>query len=81
MTVASDQAHLDADVTAETNAFVALLNELKSQPAAVGVDFTGADAFVARIQNEAAADAPAPAPAAPVESAAPSAPVDVPAAS
>lgn len=57
---ADDQAHLDADVTAETTALATIIAELKAQHAAgAPLDFTKADAFVAAAQAEATTDAPA----------------------
>lgn len=55
----ADQAHLDANVAAETAALASIVAELKAQHAAgTPLDFTKADAFVAAAQAEAAADKP-----------------------
>jgi ribosomal protein L12E/L44/L45/RPP1/RPP2 len=61
----SDQAHLDADVQALTQATTAVEAEiaaLKSQPLAGSLDFSRLDAAVAQLQGDAPAAAPAPAP-------------------
>lgn len=69
-----DASHLAADVQAENDALTAIEAEianLKSQPAAAPLDFTGLDAVVARLKGDApAAPASDPnAPAAPADSA------------
>jgi len=62
----ADQAHLDADVKAETDAFATVIAELKAQHAAgAPLDFTAADKFLASVQGEAVADAPPTPPPAP----------------
>lgn len=60
MTTASNQQHLDQDVQAIVASFAQVVAELKAQ-AATGqpVNFAAADALVASVQGEAAADAPA----------------------
>lgn len=68
---ANDQDHLDADVSAESTSFAQVLAELKAQEGADKLDFTKADAFVASVQSEAAADAPAPVQSAAVDPLAP----------
>jgi transposase len=63
---ANDQAHLDADVQAETDSLTAVEAEiaaLKAQPAATALDFTALDAATARLKG----DAPAVAVPAPVD--------------
>lgn len=61
--VSTNQEHLDQDVAAIATAFAQAIAELKAQIAAGAtpeqLDFTAADALVATVQGEAAADAPA----------------------
>lgn len=59
----SDQAHLDADVTALTDGLTAVEAEiaaLKSQPQASALDFTALDAAVARVTADVPAATPTP---------------------
>lgn len=56
----SDQSHLDTDIQAIGTQFATVVAELKAQHAAgTPLDFTAADALVATVTGEAAADAPA----------------------
>jgi hypothetical protein len=57
--IMTEQAHLDTDVAAIVAAVAAIVSELKASVAAgMPLDFTAADALVASVQVEAAADAP-----------------------
>jgi hypothetical protein len=64
---ANDQAHLDADVASLGQVTASIETEianLKNQPAAAGLDFTGLDAALGTLQGVApSAPSPAPAPA------------------
>lgn len=70
MTVNTNQAHLDADVTALTTAISTAVTELKAAIAAgtpaAALDFTALDALAVSTTAEAAADAPVAPPAPPV---------------
>lgn len=78
----SDQAHLDADVSAENDALgniEAEITALKNQPASAALDFSKLDAEVARVKGDqpAATVPPVPAPTpVPAPSPAPAAPTD-----
>lgn len=66
---ATDQAHLDADVAAETDALAGLeawIADLK-QAHSSSIDFTAADAFVARLKGDEPPADPAPVVDAPVD--------------
>lgn len=57
--VTANQAHLDTDIAAITDSFATVIAELKAAAAAgTPLDFAAADALVAAVQAEAAADAP-----------------------
>ena len=59
--VSENQTHLEQDVAAIGTAFAVAIAELKQQVAdGQTLDFTSADALVAQVQAEAAADAPVP---------------------
>ncbi len=63
--IMADQDKLDADVQALSDGLTAVEKEiadLKNQPPAAQLDFTGLDAAVARLSGDAAPPAPTPAP-------------------
>lgn len=68
VTMADDQAHLDADVQSLVSGIDALNTEianLKNQPAAASIDFTALDGVVAGLQGAVPTPDPTPAPADP----------------
>lgn len=56
--VLSDQAHLNADVLALTDAFATVLAKLKNQSGSGALDFTEADALVQTVQAAAGGAVP-----------------------
>jgi len=80
--IVSDQDQLNADVAEENTLLTTMENEitsLQAQPAAAGLDFSGVNSVLARLEGDAASAAPAP--TAPADAGTPAAPGgDVPAA-